>query len=62
MTSEVLELLKEVAALNGEYDTEYDGRMYSFCVSCDYNEDKPHSEDCVFKKAQKLLQKEKKHD
>lgn len=53
--SEILDLLKEVANTSGEYDSEYDGRMYSYCVSCNYNEDTPHGADCIFEKAKKLL-------
>lgn len=58
MKKEVMELLQEVAEQTGEYETEYDGRMYSFCVSCDYDEDTPHSTNCIFVKARKLLDAE----
>jgi len=54
---EVSELLKEIASINGEYETEYDGRMYSYCVSCNYDENTPHSKDCVFVKAKMLHDK-----
>jgi hypothetical protein len=54
----VLEVLKKLTPsdTDGEYETEYDGRMYTLCHGCSYQDDngKGHEDDCTYKKLNKL--------
>lgn len=55
----LLGALKELAgnATAGEYESEYDGRTYTFCLGCDYQDDcRPqHRDDCTYVVAHRLL-------
>lgn len=50
-------LLLEIATESGTYETEYDGRMYTFCFHCDVNvgEGHDHEPDCRIGRAQAAL-------
>nr|WP_136252917.1 hypothetical protein [Ningiella ruwaisensis] len=48
--AEEIERLKEELLASFEYETEYDGRMYSFCIHCENSIEEGHRDGCVIKK------------
>lgn len=50
------DILWQLASDSGEYETEYAGRMYTFCKHCEVNlEDQDHESDCLIMQAQEAL-------
>lgn len=47
-------ILLDIARSDGSYDTEYDGRMYTYCFFCG-GEDGEHNHDCTIAQARKAL-------
>lgn len=47
-------ILLDIARSDGSYETEYDGRMYTFCFFCG-GEDGDHNHDCTIAQAQEAL-------
>lgn len=47
-------VLLDIARSDGSYETEYDGRMYTFCFYCG-GEDGEHNHDCTIFQAQLAL-------
>ena len=56
MTKDKFEIIKAVAE-NYEYETEYDGRMESYCFYCNEYQEKgeAHTDDCLHLKAKKII-------
>lgn len=52
--SATIKILLDIARSDGSYDTEYDGRMYTFCFFCD-GEDGEHKHDCTITQARTAL-------
>lgn len=52
MTQEPMATPEKLRATLGnisrEYETEYDGRMYTICTSCGAQDDQPHKENCAW--------------
>ena len=51
------EILMQIVKSNLYYDSEYDGRMYSYCRYCDAGGER-HDEDCIYVKAFDIVKEE----
>lgn len=59
MDSAQKQILLEIASSSGAYETEYDGRMYTFCAYCEANigefGPEAHDEDCTILRTREAL-------
>jgi hypothetical protein len=57
MEGSLLALLHEVAQMDPDYETEYAGRMETYCKFCDayLTEGGPHSADCLHTRIKEAL-------